>query len=309
MADTDETLGENVKEPAADEFGRGEGFAFENVVGAVAVAKDDAPAGIEAFEAILMEGGLFDIGGEVAQGGTPAPGILTLGDPIDVPDSGGYAGKKIGMVICQESTKGVTGGLGEGFVGNKIVFATGMVEKGAGVTKSHGGNEGVNMGMKEHPPRPGVKDANKSGLPAEIFGRSAESLESGGLGGKKRGIKLRREKAESRAEFGGNGDGEQIIGDREKAGLLTAAPERGITPPAARTRAVVATVVKKDAALAGGAVVQMAAAPWSAAGQNGLDGRPGTRGDRTRCGLHKRPPVLAQDLREVEGHLAFEKVA
>jgi hypothetical protein len=109
-------------------------FAFERVVGAVAVAKNDVSAKIKAFETILMEGGLFDISGEVAQGGASASGVLALGDPVGVPDSGRYAGEKIGMVICQKRAEGVAGGAGEGFVGNKIVFVTRMVEKGAGVT-------------------------------------------------------------------------------------------------------------------------------------------------------------------------------
>ena len=308
MADAHEALGQNMEEPAADEFGRRKCFAFERVVGAVAVAKNDVSAKIKAFETILMEGGLFDISGEVAQGGASASGVLALGDPIGVPDSGGYAGEKIGMVICQERTEGVAGGAGEGLVGNKIVFVTRMVEKGAGVTKSHGGNEGVDVGMKEHAPRPGVENADKGGLSAKIFGRGAESLEGMSLGGEKGGEKLGREKAESRTKPGGDGDGEQIIRNGQEAGLLTTAPERGITSAAAGTGAVVAAMEKKMTALAGGAMVQASATPRCAATQNSLDGGPGAGRDGTFRGPHISAPVLAQDLREVQGHLVFELV-
>lgn len=42
MADPDETFGQNVQEPATDQFMRSKGLAFEGVVGAVAVAQNDA---------------------------------------------------------------------------------------------------------------------------------------------------------------------------------------------------------------------------------------------------------------------------
>ena len=308
MADADEPLGQDVQEPATDEFVWGECFAFERVVGAVAVAQDDAPVGVKTFETVLMEGGLFDIGGEVAQGGTAASGVLALGDPIDVPDGGRDAEEKFRVMGGQEGTEGIAGGACQGFVGNEIVFVAGMVEEGSGVAKSHGGNEGVDVGMKKHAPRPGVKDADKGGLSAEMFGRGAERLEGGGLGGEKGGEKFRGEEKKGGAEFGGNGDGEQIIRDGQKARLLAATPERGVTPAAAGTGAVVATVIKKMAALAGEAMMQATATPWRAAAQDGLDGRPGAGRDGTFRGPDKSAPVLAQDLREVQGNLDFELV-
>jgi len=69
-----------------------------------------------------------------------------------------------------------------------------MVEEGAGITQCHGGNEGVDMGVKEHAPCPGVEDADEGGLSAEIFGGGAEGLECVGLGGEKGGIKFGWEK-------------------------------------------------------------------------------------------------------------------
>jgi len=308
MADADEALGQDVKEPATDEFVESERFALERVVSAVAVAQDDASRGIEAFEAILVEGGLFDISREVSQCGAPTPGVLALSDPIDLPYESGDAGKEFGVMGGEEETEGVAGGAGEGFVGNEIILITGMVKEGSGLTKSHGGNQGVKVGMEEHAPSPGVEDADEGWLAAQIFERGAEGFESGSLGCEEGGIKFGRKEEESGAEFSGNGDGEQIIRDGQKACLLPAAPERGVTPAAARTRAVVAAVVKEMAAAAGGAMVQAAAASRRAATENGLDGRPGARRDGTFGGVHKSAPVLAQDLREVQRDLVFELV-
>ena len=308
VADANETFGQDVQEPAADEFVRSKGFAFKGVIGAVAVAQDKAARGIETLQAVLVEGGFFDIGGEVAQSGAAASGGLALSNPSHLPDGGGDAGEEIGVMGGKEGTKSVAGGAGEGFVGNEVVLVTGMVEKGAGVTKSHGGNQGMKVGMIKHAPGPGVEDADKGGLSAEIFGRGAEGLKGGSFGGEKSGIKFGGKEEKGRAEFGGNGDGEQVIGDGQEAGFLAAAPERGVTPAAARARAVVATVIKKMAALAGDAMVQAAAAAWRATAQNGLDGRPGAGRDGTFGGLHKSAPVFAQDLREVQRDLVFELV-
>ena len=148
VADAHKALRQDVEKPAADKFVRSEGFTFDGVVRTVAVTQDDASGRIETFEMILMECGLFDIGGEVAQSGASASGALTLGDPVGGPDDGGDTGKDGGMVVGEKRTQGVTGGAGERLMRDLIVFEAGMMQRAAALTKSHGMNKGMDMRMK-----------------------------------------------------------------------------------------------------------------------------------------------------------------
>ena len=81
----DEPFGEHVEEPAADEFPRLDRFALPLCIGTIFVPQQNAAAFIVAGEAALVEGGLGDVGCEIAHGAAAASSGSAIGHPFLLP--------------------------------------------------------------------------------------------------------------------------------------------------------------------------------------------------------------------------------
>lgn len=86
VADSGEAFGQDVEEPAADQFvgAEDEDAGFAGL--AAGPVEADVVVFVMADDAVGTDGAAFDVAGEVADGGFAAPDVLEL----DVPGFGGF---------------------------------------------------------------------------------------------------------------------------------------------------------------------------------------------------------------------------
>ena len=101
VAHGDKALGQDVKQPAADQLERIDRLALPPCVGAILEAQHDAAVRIKSGESALIEGGFADIGREVAQSEAAVSGGLTMGDPGLAPEGGIDLVIQLGMARSQ----------------------------------------------------------------------------------------------------------------------------------------------------------------------------------------------------------------
>lgn len=82
MTDAGEAFGQNMQQPAPDEFVGMQGHDGGLAGGSGGPAQEDVALGIVADEALGGEGAALDVTGEVAQGGASAAGMLELDVPV-----------------------------------------------------------------------------------------------------------------------------------------------------------------------------------------------------------------------------------
>ena len=77
----------------------------------------------------------------------------------------------------------------------EILFVARMSEFAAALSKTHCRDEHMDVGMKEHPPGPGMQDRYESDVPAEELPAGAQRLERAGNGCEEHRIQLFRDNA------------------------------------------------------------------------------------------------------------------
>ena len=83
-----EPFGEDVEEPAANEFLRIDRLALPLAVVAILVPQEEAAVLIGARQTAFVEGGPGDVGCQVAQGGAASSSGLAMADPLLLPYTG-----------------------------------------------------------------------------------------------------------------------------------------------------------------------------------------------------------------------------
>jgi len=146
--------------------------------------------------------------------------------------------------------------------------------------------------MKTEVTRPGLKDREQAQVCAEIFMCATDLQESRATVADQKRVEGLLVGTDQSAQFGGDGESDQIVRDRQKAAALAREPFRGIGVTALGAGAVIAGVISKmlPSALA---PKELTSKGGSAAAENGRDGAP-MRGQQTRPKLpFIRRPVTA----------------
>ena len=289
-----------MKKPAPDEFQWIERFAFKLSVRAVAIAQHDAPALVITEHPAFAEGRLLHVGREVTQSGAPASCPLHLGHPGLLPGGGFDSRKDLGMIAGERLIDCLACRMRQRFLWEKILFVARMSKLAAAWSETHCWDQHMDVGMKEHPPCPGVQDRYESDVSAQELPAGAQRLQRAGNGSEERRIQLLRKMQEHTTHLLRNRKRQQIIGHWQEPRLLTARPLCLLACPAARTRPVIAAVINVMMLLAVGTMMQVAATARRAAAQHRLDRSPRPRGDRPAGLLHVSRPVLAEHLREIQ---------
>jgi hypothetical protein len=187
-------------------------------------AEGDGPI-FERFEAVVGQGNPGDRGGEVGEDLRAGPGGLAGGAPRLVPDLG-----------RDERVKPRRG---------QRRFARAPEEPGEGVDRQEPGrrarreplqalggqgaarDERMDMRMGGHVPGPGVEAADHTDLPAERVGVQRAGLESSRSGLQEQGGAQRLVRADDRAPFLRQRQGDQKVRDGQEEGALLVEPAGG----------------------------------------------------------------------------------
>src|SRR4029077_1502602 len=129
------------------------------------------------------------------------------------------------------------------FLREEILLVARMSELAAALSKTDCRDEHMNVGMKEHPPGPGMQDRYESDVPAEELPAGAQRLERAGNGSEERRIQLLREMQERTTHLRRNRKRQQIIRHWQEPRFLPARPLRLLCGPATRTCPVIAAVI------------------------------------------------------------------
>lgn len=121
-----------------------------------------------------------------------------------------------------------------------------------------GGDEHVNVRMKQHGPRPGVKDGQRADAGAEILRIRRQFLQGIASGLHEQAVDFLGMRSSHRPEFGGQSKGDQKVGTVREAAALFVDPVLGLRLMTLRAGAVAAGVIGKDFLLAMIALVDVA---------------------------------------------------
>ena len=306
MPDAGEALGQDVQQPAPDEFVRMKrhdaGFARV----AVGPAQEHVAMGVISDEAFGGEGAAPDVAGEVAQGGAAAAGVLDL----DVPGFGGREDVALGgsefliefgVMVFEMAVDEAAEAPGQRAVMDEEVVLGGAVEAEMFGMEGGCGNDEMNVRMMLDLTAPGVQHAGEAEPGAAVFG-GADVLKGGrALGKQERVEDFRMEQAE-RAQFGRQGEGDHEVGHGQQPGLLFGRPDLLVERAAARAAAVVAAVVGMVAGFASATLVETAAQLGRAAREDAPHGPVMVGVERVSAGIDITLPMPAEQVGKVQGH-------
>src|SRR5207248_5599716 len=157
------------------------------------------------------------------------------------------------------------------------------------------GHDAMNVRMKAQITGPGLKHCQQAQFGAEVFVVTADVAQSAGAVLEQERIEDFLVGADEGAQLGGDGEGDQIIGEGQESAALSVQPRGGIGVTALRTGPMIARVVGKEE-LAAIAAEQLTAQRRSTATDNGGDGA-SMRTEQTGAKLPLiRRPVPAQNL-------------
>lgn len=289
-----------MKQPATDQFERIERFAFPAAISAIFEAEAKPARSRVVEDACLIEGGLADVGGQVAQGKAAMARWPAIAHPGFAPDGGIDRLVDRRMALGEGGGKGLADAGGEGFDWEEEVFVGRKEEPAAIGAEGDGRDEEMDVGMMEHPAGPGLEDGDEAGLSAEELGIGAEIANGSRALAQEQIVELAGVLEAMRTERFRDGDGDQVVGHGQEASLLRCRPVRSIAGPALGTVAVIAAMELVASAQASGAMIDMPAKGVCPAGEHGLDRPVLIGGDGSLPDLREvTRPVLAEQSREV----------
>jgi len=186
--------------------------------------------------------GFEHVAGQITQGVLSGAGGLDINVPRLGPDCFRDLGVEFGRLIFKFLGEHVAKAIPQRLVGQEE-FSAGA-DPGAFIQReSARRNQVMNVGMKDERAGPGVEHAQHPQLRAQAFWVSRQILKSLRTGGKEYVVTDLGMRAHPRAQWIGQREGEQEIGDgQQQPGLLTSQPLVGVGLAAAGTMPVVARV-------------------------------------------------------------------
>jgi len=120
------------------------------------------------------------------------------------------------------------------------------------------GDQHMDVRVKQHGARPGVKDGQNTKARAQILGIGRQLLQSIGGGLHQQAVDFLRMGSCEWAELGGQSEGHQKVGTRREAAALLLNPAFGLRLVTLRATAVATGVIREDFLLAMTALVDVA---------------------------------------------------
>lgn len=173
------------------------------------------------------------------------------------------------------------------------VFGTDPAETIGGKTAT--GNDTMDVGMKAEVTRPGLEHGEQAKFGAEVFVLAADVQQRSSTLAQQNRVKVFLMRTNDRAQFGRNGEGDQVIRDGQEAAALAGEPLGSIAVAALGAGAVIAGVISKVLASAL-AAEELASECRGAATENGRESA-AMRREQARAELPLvGRPMTAQDL-------------
>jgi hypothetical protein len=147
---------------------------------------------------------------------------------------------------------------GEGRIGNQEEGMFGMNPRLAIGRETSGGDEHVDVRMKQHGARPGVEDGQGAEAGAQILRIGGQFLQGMGSGLHEQAVDFLGVRSSDWPEFGGQSKGDQKVRTLREAVALFVDPALGLRLMTLRAGAVAAGVVGKDFLLAMIALIDVA---------------------------------------------------
>lgn len=255
VADLGCALRQDVLKKTVDELSGGKPNVAD-LLGLVVTVAESNHAVIKSFQAAVGNGDSENIAGEILEHLVAAAGVLGVNNPARFPDGDGDEAKK--SSILESGTEFGTEDDGEGRIGNQEEGVFGINPGLAIRRETAGGDEHVNVRMKQHGARPGVKDGQGADASAEIVRIGRQFLQGIGGGLHDQAVDFLRMGACQWAEFGGQSKSDQKVGTLREAIALFVDPALGLRLMTLRAGAVAAGVIGKDFLLAMIALVDVA---------------------------------------------------
>ena len=170
--------GENVLEESPDEFDTGQSDAADFLRAVVAIAKPDR-AVVDGFKSAVGDGNAEDVAAEVFENPVAAPGMLGMNDPVFLPHRYGRVGEQ--SHPFQSRTEFRAEDDRQCTVGNQEFRMFGANPGLVVGRKAACGDQHVNVRVKQHGARPGVKDGQDTEARAQKLGIGRQLLQ--GIGG------------------------------------------------------------------------------------------------------------------------------
>jgi len=293
ITDSLEASRKNVLEEAADKLFWCDSGGLPLALLAVLITEGDLLA-IVAEDALGREGGFVDVIGQVLQCGKAGTDGHDVNDPLLAPDfSRDLAEQLGGLLESQTQTSSETAS--QDLFGQQVVRIFGTYPAQSIGSQSRAGDDVVDVQMEPKLARPGLKDAQKTQLGAEVLGVGGDILESAGTLLEEQTVEFLLVRPEQSAQLFWQSKGDQEIGNWKQFGLLQFDPVVGVLMAALGAGPMIAGMISEVE----GATITAVSFPahWGGATrQNGLDGALVRRKNL----LAKAPlvlwPVAGQDL-------------
>lgn len=203
----------------------GQGQATRLVGSGVDVAEGDAVV-FEPFDALVGEGDAVHVAGEVGGGMIAVAGVLEMDGPGFAPEEG------VEIVVEAGEVKRVADlgaeDLRESEAWEEEAGVCGLDPGGPIARESAGGEEEMGVGMEGEGARPGVEHSENAQAATDPLAVVGELLDSGCGLSQEDGIGEVLMGASEPAQFGRQGEGEQIVGAGQEAGAQLLEPASGL---------------------------------------------------------------------------------
>jgi hypothetical protein len=255
VADFGGALGQDVLKKSVDKLGGGKPDVAD-LPGFVVTVVESNDAIVEGLQAAIGNGDSENITGEIVEHGVAPAGVLGVNDPARFPDGGRNESKQ--SSLFESGTEFGAEDDGKSGIGDQEQRMFGIHPRPAIVRETSGGDEHVDVRMKQHGARPGVKDCQNAKTSAQIPRIGRQLLQSIGGGLHQQAVDFLGMGASEWAQTGGQRESHQKVGAAWEAGALFVDPALSLRLVTLRAGAVAAGVVGKDFLLAMIALVDMA---------------------------------------------------
>lgn len=173
VADLGRALGQDVLEESVDKLGGGKPNVAD-LLGLVVTVAESNDAVVEGLQAAVRNGDAENIAAEIVEYFVAAAGVLGVNNPARFPDGGRNELKQASLL--ESGTELGAENDGQGGIGYQEAGVFGTDPRLAIGRKTSGGDEHVNVRMKQHGARPGVKNSQSAEPGAEILSIGGQFL-------------------------------------------------------------------------------------------------------------------------------------
>lgn len=164
VADFRRTLGQDVLKKPVDKLRCGK-LDVADLVGLVVTVAETNDAIVERLQAAVDNGDSENVAGQIVEHFVAPAGVLRVNDPANLPD-GGWSESKQSCLFESGAKLGAKDDR-QCRIGNQEEWVLGISPGLPILSETSGGDEHVDVRMKQHGPRPGVKNGQRADAGAE----------------------------------------------------------------------------------------------------------------------------------------------